>query len=265
MPPVLGVPLITPADEMTMPVGRPVADQVSPAVVATLEVSVATEVMLVMAVPDTLDLAVLAGVVTATVLVIVQVKETELEYVVGEPLSVAVMVTEQAHAVVGVPLITPVAEAMVTPTGRPVADQVSPAVVATDEVSVAVAVMLVMAVPDTLDLAVVVGVVTATVLVMVQAMVAVPVWAWLSVAVTVTEQAHAVVGVPLITPVAELMVTPAGRPVADHDEMVAPEPVVVAVAVTVGESAVPLPEDLVDGTVTTTVLVTVQVKETEPK
>ena len=166
MPPVLGVPLITPADEMTMPVGRPVADHVSPAVVATLEVSVATEVMLVMAVPDTLDLAVLAGVVTATVLVIVQVKETELEYVVGEPLSVAVMVTEQAHAVVGVPLITPVAEAMVTPTGRPVADQVSPAVVATDEVSVAVAVMLVMAVPATFDLALVVGLVTATVLVM---------------------------------------------------------------------------------------------------
>ena len=78
------------------------------------------------------------------------------------------MVTAQAHAVVGVPLITPVAEAMVTPTGRPVADQVSPAVVATLEVSVATEVMLVMAVPDTLDLAVVVGVVTATVLVMVQ-------------------------------------------------------------------------------------------------
>ena len=82
-------------------------------------------------------------------------------------------------------------------------------------------------------------------------------------AVMVAEQAHAVVGVPLMTPVAEAMVTPAGRPVADHDEMVAPEPVVVAVAVTVGESAVPLTEDLVDGTVTTTVLVMVQVKETE--
>ena len=261
MPPVVGVPLITPAVEMTMPVGRPVADQVSPAVVATLEVSVATEVMLVMAVPDTLDLAVVAGVVTATVLVMVQVKLTELEYVVGEPLSVAVMVTAQAHAVVGVPLMTP-AEEMTMPTGRPVADQVK---VATDDVSVAVAVIGVMRVPDTLDLAVVVGLVTVTVLVTVQAMVAVPVWAWLSVAVMVAEQAHAVVGVPLMMPVAEAMVTPAGRPVADHDEMVAPEPVVVAVAVTVGESAVPLTEDLVDGTVTTTVLVMVQVKETEPK
>ena len=72
MPPVLGVPLITPADEMTMPVGRPVADQVSPAVVATDEVSVAVAVMLVMAVPDTLDLALVVGLVTATVLVTVQ-------------------------------------------------------------------------------------------------------------------------------------------------------------------------------------------------
>ena len=72
--------------------------------------------------------------------------------------------TAQAHAVVGVPLITPVAEAMVTPTGRPVADQVSPAVVATLEVSVATAVMLVMAVPDTFDLAVVPGLVTAMML-----------------------------------------------------------------------------------------------------
>ena len=78
-------------------------------------------------------------------------------------------------------------------------------------------------------------------------------------AVMVAEQAHAVVGVPLMTPVAEAMVTPAGRPVADHDEMVAPDPELVAVAVTVGESAVPLTEDLVDGTVTTTVLVMVQV------
>ena len=73
-----------------------------------------------------------------------------------------------------------------------------------------------------------------------------------------------VVGVPLITPAVE-MTMPVGRPVADHDEMVAPEPEEVAVAVTVGESAVPLTEDLVDGTVTTTVLVMVQVKVTEPK
>ena len=350
---VVGVPLMTPADEMTMPAGRPVAVQVSPAAVATVEVSVATEVMLVMAVPDTFDLAVMVGVVTATVLVMFQVKLAEFayvvgeplsvavrvteqahavvgvpvtapvealidrpvgrpvavqpsvatedvsvavgvkvvmavpdtfdlapglvtttvlvmfqvkltafEYVVGEPLSVAVTVTEQAHAVVGVPLMTPVAEAMERPTGRPVAVQVR---VATEDVSVAAALTLVMAVPDTFDLVVVVGLVMATVLVTVQAMVAVPVWAWLSVAVMVAEQAHAVVGVPLMTPVAEAMVTPTGRPVADHEEMVAPEPVLVAVAVMVGESAVPLTVDWVEGTVMATVLVMVQVKVVEPK
>ena len=353
---VVGVPLMTPADEMARPAGRPVAVQVSPAAVATVEVSVATEVMLVMAVPDTFDLAVVVGVVTATVLVMVQVKLAEFAYVVGEPLSVAVRVTEQAHAVVGVPvtapvealidrpvgrpvavqpsvatedvsltvgvkvvmavpdtfdlapglvtttvlvmfqvkltafeyvvgeplsvavtvtaqahavvgvpLMMPVAEAMERPTGRPVAVQVSPAAVATEDVSVATEVTLVMAVPDTFDLAVVVGLVMATVLVTVQAIVAVPVWAWLSVAVMVAEQAHAVVGVPLMTPVAEAMLTPAGRPVADHEEMVAPEPVLVAVAVMVGESAVPLTVDLVEGTVTATVLVMVQVKVVDPK
>ena len=74
---VVGVPLMTPADEMTMPAGRPVAVQVSPAAVATVEVSVATEVMLVMAVPETLDFG--PGLVTATVLVMVQVRLTEFE------------------------------------------------------------------------------------------------------------------------------------------------------------------------------------------
>ena len=68
-----------------------------------------------------------------------------------------------------------------------------------------------------------------------------------------------------MTPVAEAMVTPTGRPVADHEEMVAPEPVLVAVAVMVGESAVPLTVDWVEGTVMATVLVMVQVKVVEPK
>ena len=83
----------------------------------------------------------------------------------------AVMVTAHAHAVVGVPLMMPVAEAMEIPAGRPVADQVT---VAVDDVSVAVAVMLVIAVPDTFDLAVVPGLVTAMVLVMFQVKVAEP-------------------------------------------------------------------------------------------
>ena len=207
---VVGVPVMAPPDEaIDRPAGRPVAVQVS---VAVGLVSVAAGVRVVMAAPETLDLV--PGLVTATVLVMVQVKLTELEYAVGEPLSVAVMVTAQAHAVVGVPLITP-AEEMTMPTGRPVADQVK---VAVDDVSVAVAVMLVIAVPDTFDLAVVVGLVTATVLEMFQvkmAELANVVGEPLSVAVMVTEQAHAVVGVPVMAPVVELTKRPVGRPVAE--------------------------------------------------
>ena len=93
------------------------------------------------------------------------------------------MVTAQAHAVVGVPLITP-ADEMTMPTGRPVADQVKVAVV---DVSVAVAVIGVMRVPDTFDLADVVGLVTATVLVMVHEKLADPAKPAVSVAVMVTE------------------------------------------------------------------------------
>jgi len=81
------------------------------------------------------------------------------------------MVTAQAHAVVGVPLITPVAEAMEIPAGRPVADQV---MVAVDDVSVAVAVIGEIAVPEMFDLAVVPGLVTAMVLVTFQVNVAEP-------------------------------------------------------------------------------------------
>ena len=202
-----GVPVMAPVDElMDRPVGRPVWVQVK--VVNAAEESVAVGVSVEIAVP-LLDLW-LAIVVIATVLVMVQVKLTEFEYVVGEPLSVAVTVTAQAHAVVGVPLMTPVAEAIDRPAGRPVAVQ---ARVAVDEESVAVAVMEAMAVPDTLDLAVVVGLVTATVLVMVQVNADVDTaLEAMSVAVRVTEQAHAVVGVPVMAPVEELMARPAGRP-----------------------------------------------------
>ena len=81
------------------------------------------------------------------------------------------MVTAHAHAVVGVPLITPVPEAMEIPAGRPVADQVT---VAVDDVSVAVAVIGEIAVPEMFDLAVVPGLVTAMVLVTFQVNVAEP-------------------------------------------------------------------------------------------
>ena len=70
-----------------------------------------------MAVPETLDLAKVVGLVTATVLVMVQVNadvDTALE-----AMSVAVRMTEQAHAVVGVPVMAPVEELMARPAGRP--------------------------------------------------------------------------------------------------------------------------------------------------
>jgi hypothetical protein len=81
---------------------------------------------------------------------------------------VAVTVTEQAQAVVGVPLISPLVE-MVRPAGRPVAPNVR---VAPDWVSVAAICKAVMAVPEVLDWAP--GLVTATVLVMVHVKLADP-------------------------------------------------------------------------------------------
>ena len=85
--------------------------------------------------------------------------------------------------------------------------------VAVEDESVAELLWVEMAVPVTLLW--VPGLVTVTVLVMFQ--VKVVLWAsvWVSVAVTVTEQAQAVVGVPLMTP-PELMERPAGRPVAPN-------------------------------------------------
>ena len=204
---VVGVPVMAPVpDAMANPAGRPDWVHVS---VAVDDVSVAIGVRVEMALPLLDRWAAMA--VTATVLVMVQVKATEFEALV---LSVAVTVTEHEHAVVGVPLMMPVAEAMVTPAGRPVADQVSVGVGTVWE-SVAVAVIGVMAVPDTFDLAVVVGLVTATVLGLVMVQVNADVetaLAKLSVAVSVTEQVHAVVGVPVMAPVEELMASPAGRP-----------------------------------------------------
>ena len=255
---VVGVPVMAPFEELIpRPVGRPVAVQVSVGV-GTVWVSAATGVKVEMAEPETVVLV--PGFVTATVLEMFQVKLTELANGVGEPLSVAVMVTEQAHAVVGVPVMAPPDEAIDRPAGRPVAVQVS---VAVGLVSVAAGVRVVMAAPETLDL--VPGLVTATVLVTVQVklteleyVVGEP----LSVAVMMTAHAHAVVGVPLITPVPEAMEIPAGRPVADQ-VTVAVDDVSVAVAV-IGEIAVPEMFDLavVPGLVTAMVLVMFHVNET---
>jgi hypothetical protein len=159
-----------------------------------------------MAVPVTLDW--LPGLVTDTLLVMVQVKAA---VPVKLALSLAVIVTEQAQAVVGVPVIVPVEVLMESPAGSPVADHEE--IVAVDEESVAELVRAVMAEPETFDL--VPGLVTVTVLVMFQVKVAVAVRASESVAVMVVEQAQAVVGVPVMAPLVELMDRPAGRPVAE--------------------------------------------------
>ena len=199
-----GVPVIAPVDELRdRPVGRPVCVQVK--LVSAVDESVAVGVSVEIAV-DLLDRW-LAMEVTVTVLVTFQVNVVELLYA-AVALSVAFTVTEHAHAVVGVPVMAPVPELMESPAGRPVADQL---MVAVDEVSVATGVRVEIAAPETLDWVEIA--VTATVLVMVQVNADVETaLAKLSVAVKVTEQAHAVVGVPVMAPVAELIARPAGRP-----------------------------------------------------
>jgi len=250
---VVGVPVIAPVMVLIdRPAGRPVADH--DAMVAVDEESVADGVSVVMAVPETLAWA--PGLVTDTELVTFQVKVVEP----GVPaLSVAVRVTEHAHAVVGVPVITPVVGLIDRPAGRPVADH--DAMVAVDEESVADGVSGAMAVPLTLDR--VPGLVTVTTVVMVQVNVAEPELPALSTAVTVVEHAHAVVGVPVITPDVALIDRPAGRPVADHDAMVAVDDESVADGVS-GVMAVPAGLERGPGFATVTVLVMFQVKVVEP-
>ena len=138
---------------------------------------------------------------------IVQVNEAEP---LKPALSVALTVTEHVQAVVGVPVMAPLLELMDSPAGSPVA--VHEEIVAVDDESWAELDSVEMAVPDRFDCAP--GLVTVTVLLTVQVNEVFALNASESVAVTVTEQAHAVVGVPLMTPVPLLIVRPAGRPVA---------------------------------------------------
>jgi hypothetical protein len=97
-----------------------------------------------MALPDTFDWV--PGLVTDTVLVMFQVNEV-LSLNASE--SVAVTVTEQAQAVVGVPVMAPLVELIDSPAGRPVAPKVTvlPPVVSWG----AAMVRVLMALPDTLD------------------------------------------------------------------------------------------------------------------
>jgi hypothetical protein len=167
---------------------------------------------------------------------------------------VAVTVTEDDPAVVGVPVMAPVPELIESPVGSPVADHVE--MVAVDDESVAELDSVEMGPPDRLDW--LPGLATDTVLVTVQLKVACPEKPALSVAVTVTEDDPAVVGVPVMAPVPELMESPAGSPVAVYEVMVAVDEESLAPADTVGIAA-PDTLDWLPGLFTVTVLVMVQV------
>jgi hypothetical protein len=200
VPAVVGVPVMVPLEApIDSPAGNPVADHVMVGAGELCE-SVAVAVTGVMATPVLLDW--LAMGVTETVLVMVQVKVAVPE--APEP-SVALRVTDELPAVVGVPVMVPVEASMDSPAGSPVADQVR---VAPDWESVAALSSAAMGEPDTSDWAP--GLVTDTVLVMVQVKVAAPVKPALSVTVMVTAELPPVVGVPLMTPVEGSMDRPGG-------------------------------------------------------
>ena len=156
------------------PSARPAALQVS---TATEELSVADGVTVVTAEPVTVFWVEMAA--TDTELEIVQANVAEP---VNAELSVAVTVTELAHAVVGVPVMAPVVALMDSPTGRPTALQVS---VATELVSVPVVGSVAIADPDIFDCAAMAA--TVTLLAIVQAKLVEPEKPDPSVAVSVAE------------------------------------------------------------------------------
>ena len=119
--------------------------------------------------------------------------------------------TEYTPPALGVPVMAPVAALMLSPAGRPVALQVK---LAPAWELVAVVPRGAMGVPDTADWGP--GLATDTELVMVQAKVAEPVAPEVSVAVTVTDDEPPVLGLPVMVPLAALIDSPAGRPVADQ-------------------------------------------------
>ncbi len=248
-PGVVGVPVMAPVElAMASPAGRLAALHVK---IWPVVVSDAVGVSVEMADPVMFDL--LPGLVTDTAPVTVQANEVEPA---NEAPSVAVMVTEHAHEDVGVPVMDPVEELIESPAGRPTALQVS---VAPTWESLPLLVRVAIADPVTLDWAD--FAVTTTVLVVVQVKEALACADELSVAVRTTEAAPGVVGVPVTAPVEELIVSPAGRPVA-LQVSVAVELVSVALGVKV-EMADPVTEDLALTAVTATVLVMVQVKLAE--
>ena len=194
----------------------------------------------------------------ATITVLAIVHENVAEPEKPAP-SVAVIVTDEVPAVVGVPVIDPVELLIDSPAGSPVALQVS---VAPDWLSVADEARVAMAVPDVPVW--VPGLSTVTWLVTVHVKVAVPDWLDGSVAVRVTEQVQGAVGVPEMVPFEVLMVRPVGRPVADQVKDDTPDCESVAVLVR-AVMAEPVTFVRLPGFVTATVLVTVQEIVVVPK
>jgi hypothetical protein len=141
--------------------------------------------------------------------------------------------------------MAPLEPLMVRPVGKPVWDH--EVMVAAEEESDAELLSVEIGVPVTLDW--VPGLATVTVLVTFHVNVVLAVSVWVSVAVTVTEQAHAVVGVPVMAPLEELIERPVGRPVA---EKVTELPPVVSCGALMVRELMPLPEafDWVPGLVT---------------
>ena len=153
----------------------------------------------------------------------------------------------------GVPETAPVEELIDMPTGRPEAVQVN---TAPDWVSVAEGASEA-ANPVRLD--VFAWAVTTTELLITQEKAADPAWPVLSRATMTTEDVPGVVGVPEIVPVAELIATPAGRPLADH-VMVAPGSESVELAL-IGLMADPVRPDWLPGLTTVMVDEIPQVKD----
>ena len=250
-PGVVGVPVMAPVEAlMDSPVGR--AEAAHAVMEAPDELVDATGLK---EMTPLVTLVLEPGLVTVMAPETFQVKVADPAKV-GVELSVAVMVTEHAHEDVGVPVMDPVEELIESPAGRPTALQVS---VAPTWESLPLLVRVAIADPVTLDWAD--FAVTTTVLVVVQVKEALACADELSVAVRTTEAAPGVVGVPVTAPVEELIVSPAGRPVA-LQVSVAVELVSVALGVKV-EMADPVTEDLALTAVTATVLVMVQVKLAE--
>jgi hypothetical protein len=190
-----------------------------------------------------------------TALVMVQMNVVESD--APEP-SDAVTVTEQLHAVVGVPEMVPVAGSTVRPAGRPVALK---EIATIEEVSMVGTGRGLIAVPDGVDWSP--GPVMVTVLMMVQLNDVESEKPDPSVATTTTGKTPPVVGVPVIDPVVGSMDSPAGSPVADQVSA-APDCVSVAELVS-AVIAVPDGADVSDWGVTATVLVTVQANEAVPE